>query len=225
MKQSEVILDDFTKSGAGLSSRKTFSGRKARLVQTFMTDAEFAENNIAVLPPSYKEGAGKWLMSEHGEVSYNAPVLHCINLFKSEEFAIDRTTTRPKAKPKDALPLQLVDRMAKLRKISAEEGVSLNEDSFLRAEKFLKSLEFSARPSLFLAGNGNLRAVWRNQKGEQAAFQFKSTKDEIQYVIFRVVDGSREQILGSMSFRSMYDFLRNLKTVRGLLSGRAVDGE
>ncbi len=224
MKQSEVILDDFTRSGSGLSHRKTFYGRKARLVQTFMTDAEFAENNIAVLPPSYSEGVGKWILSAHGELSHNAPVLHCINLSKSEEFAVNRQTIRLRTKTKDTLLVELVDRMAKLREIAAEEGVPLNEESLLRAEKFLKGLEFSVKPSLFLAGNGNLRAVWKNKKGEQAAFQFKSARDEVQYVIFRVVDGSREQILGLMSFESMYYFLRSIKTVGNLIIGRPVDG-
>ena len=78
---------------------------------------------------------------------------------------------------------QTRERLNNLRDIALEEGIEISIHSEIDLWSLLDTLEFKKRPYLFLLDNGNLRALWKNDEGEQIGIQFFG-QDLIQYVLF-----------------------------------------
>jgi hypothetical protein len=58
-----------------------------------------------------------------------------------------------------------------------------SEASFADFTEFFRELSFTRRPALFLLDNGNLRALWKNDRREQIGLQFLGGRI-VQFVIF-----------------------------------------
>ena len=207
----EIIQKEFLGERNRSSTSSFLIGRKPRVFQTFMTDKELAKRNIAVTPPVSNDEIGRWFLKDGSEISHNLPILHDLNWMKSSQLGFSNINQNIGTLKRSHILKGIEDRINQLRAIANEEEVRISEESIKRAVRFLNSLRFGAVPGVFLSGNGNLRIVWSNESGEQAAFQVKSQKDEVQYVIFRLNDECEiEQILGSMSFKNVYPFVRSL---------------
>jgi hypothetical protein len=77
-------------------------------------------------------------------------------------------------------------------KIQAEiDCVPFSEASLTEFQAFIRETGSRARPSLFLNDNGNLRALWKNDRHEQVGLQFLG-ESNIQFVIFK----QRKGVLG-----------------------------
>ncbi len=75
------------------------------------------------------------------------------------------------------------DRISDLRIEASHEKNFLNKASEREFWAFLDAFGFFRKGSLFLLDNGNLRAVWKSQAGDQIGLQFLGNKT-IQYVMF-----------------------------------------
>ena len=64
------------------------------------------------------------------------------------------------------------------------DGICLNKDSERDFWDFLKPQGFFMKGKLYLLDNGNIRALWKNEIGEQIGLQFLGNKTA-QYVIFK----------------------------------------
>lgn len=100
------------------------------------------------------------------------------------------------------------ERIVELINDAAPDGISLNNASEGDFWTFLMAQNFFWKNKLFLLDNGNLRAVWNSETGDQIGLQFLGN-GTIQYVIFKhrpqaefvsrvagrdTVDGVRRQI-------------------------------
>ncbi len=74
-------------------------------------------------------------------------------------------------------------RLSDLENIAVSDGITLSRDSEADLTNFLRTAVPKQRPSLFLLENGNFRAVWKGNAGEQVGLQFLG-KGEVQFVIF-----------------------------------------
>jgi len=75
-------------------------------------------------------------------------------------------------------------------KIEAEiDCVPFSEASLADFRALIRETGFHARPSLFLNDNGNLRALWKNDRREQIGLQFLGDGN-IQFVIFKQRKGT-----------------------------------
>jgi len=74
-------------------------------------------------------------------------------------------------------------RISTLKRIGAEQNISLSEKSGELLIEFLNKRTIDNKPSIFLLENGNFRALWKNEKGEQIGLQFLSDGN-IQFVFF-----------------------------------------
>jgi hypothetical protein len=80
-------------------------------------------------------------------------------------------------------------RIAELRDDAKESGELFSESSQADFSKFVSRLALTRRPSIFLLDNGNLRAVWDNEKKELIGLQFLGD-GSIQFVMFRLKEGT-----------------------------------
>jgi len=78
---------------------------------------------------------------------------------------------------------EIVTRIRELCLDAVVDGDAFSEESLTDLLSFLRAVKPTVRPSLFLLDNGNLRALWRNDNGEQVGLQFMG-HDLVQYVIF-----------------------------------------
>ena len=100
------------------------------------------------------------------------------------------------------------ERIAELISDAALDGISLNDSSQRDFWAFLSAQDFFSKGKLFLLDNGNLRAVWKSETGDQIGLQFLGN-EAIQYVLFKhrpraekisrgagrdTLDGIRDQI-------------------------------
>ena len=100
------------------------------------------------------------------------------------------------------------ERIAELISDAALDGISLNDSSQRDFWTFLSAHDFFSKGTLFLLDNGNLRAVWKSETGDQIGLQFLGN-EAIQYVLFKhrpraekisrgagrdTLDGIRDQI-------------------------------
>jgi hypothetical protein len=89
---------------------------------------------------------------------------------------------RQKAARRD-LTARLHARIGELKQVGAEEGLPwspASEDDFW---VFMSLWPKLTEPGLILMDNGNLRAVWRNAAGEQAALEFRGYR-QVYFVFF-----------------------------------------
>ena len=75
-------------------------------------------------------------------------------------------------------------RIEVLKMEAALEGSSFNRASEMAFSQFFARNPFLRYGSLFLMGNGNLRAVWKGEEGAHVGLQFLGN-GSVQYVIFR----------------------------------------
>jgi hypothetical protein len=74
-------------------------------------------------------------------------------------------------------------RLGELKRCGAEEGLPWSQESENDFWAFV-SLRASLRePGVILVDNGNLRAVWRNEAGEQVALEFRGYR-QVYFVFF-----------------------------------------
>lgn len=100
------------------------------------------------------------------------------------------------------------ERIAELIRDAALDRISLNNASHRDFWTFLRAQDFFSKGKLFLLDNGNLRAVWKSEMGDQIGLQFLGN-EAIQYVLFKhrpraekvsrgagqdTLDGIRDQI-------------------------------
>lgn len=76
------------------------------------------------------------------------------------------------------------ERIIELINDAALNGISLNKASEGDFWTFLMAQNFFWKSKLFLLDNGNLRAVWKSEMGDQIGLQFLGS-GAIQYVIFK----------------------------------------
>ncbi|MFZ1747310.1 MAG: hypothetical protein WBO24_04715 [Nitrospirales bacterium] len=84
---------------------------------------------------------------------------------------------------KERLQSAIKERISTLKRIGEEESIPTSEESGKLLIEFLNRRTIDNKPSIFLLENGNFRALWRNEKGEQIGLQFLSDGN-IQFVIF-----------------------------------------
>ncbi|MEQ1551196.1 hypothetical protein [Sphingorhabdus sp.] len=99
------------------------------------------------------------------------------------------------------------ERLTELTEIASEEGVEISKASQKDARLFAQSLYNTARPGIFLVGNGNIRFVWTSDKKEQVGLQFRG-KGKVQYVFFKNNEGQIEETMGTNKpIASITDFI------------------
>ena len=74
-------------------------------------------------------------------------------------------------------------RIQELKADAQIEGYTVSESSERDLLRFLDEYVFTQRPFITVLDNGNLRALWKNEKGENLGIQFLG-KDQVQYVFF-----------------------------------------
>ena len=76
-----------------------------------------------------------------------------------------------------------VERIETLKELAGEEGYVLDESSYNNFHKFLGKYPRLVHADLVMLDNGNLRAIWKGEKGTEVGLQF--LKDSrVQYVLF-----------------------------------------
>ena len=75
-------------------------------------------------------------------------------------------------------------RLAYLRDEAAKEGYELNPASEADFRQFVGSAPNMRKANLVLMGNGNLRAIWKDNQSTRIGLQFLGGK-LVQYVIFK----------------------------------------
>lgn len=104
----------------------------------------------------------------------------------SIEYAGERTAL---ALERARMVIELTKRLQFLRVEAEVDQITFSESSLTDFNAFMLELGPRFRPSLFLNDNGNLRALWKNDDGEQVGLQFVGD-GMIQFVIFRQRKGS-----------------------------------
>ena len=84
---------------------------------------------------------------------------------------------------KERLGSAIKERISTLKRIGAEESIPTSEESGNLLIEFLNKRTIDNKPFIFLLDNGNFRALWKNEKGEQIGLQFLSDGN-IQFVLF-----------------------------------------
>lgn len=79
-------------------------------------------------------------------------------------------------------------RIQELKADARAEGHAVSAASESDLLAFLDDYVFTRRPFITLLDNGNLRALWKNDDGEQIGIQFRGNK-QVQYVFFAWRDG------------------------------------
>ena len=75
-------------------------------------------------------------------------------------------------------------RIKYLRELAVEDGYSLNLASEIDFRQFIRSAPEIRRGNLVLMDNGNLRAIWKDDKGNHLGLQFLGGR-MVQYVVFK----------------------------------------
>lgn len=85
-----------------------------------------------------------------------------------------------------------------------QEDYSLKAASKHDFMHFIRSEPFIRKSNLVLMDNGNLRALWKNDKGDQVGLQFLGGR-KVQYVIFkrRTADGEFSRVAGRDTFEGV----------------------
>jgi|GEM_PF-3186575 len=110
-----------------------------------------------------------------------------------------------------ALPkIDTTARIKDLKDIAGEDDIEWSQESEAAFKRFVARAKPTRAPSLFLTERGTLRAVWADEKGQQAAFHFvDATKIQVVYFVLRsegtmartsgidTLDGAIEQISAS----------------------------
>jgi hypothetical protein len=91
-------------------------------------------------------------------------------------------------KPRSAT-MELSKRVQFLKVEAEIDRVPFSESSLADFRSFIRDIGLGARPSLFLNDNGNLRALWKNDRREQIGLQFLGDGN-IQFVIFKQRKGA-----------------------------------
>lgn len=78
---------------------------------------------------------------------------------------------------------EYVNRLRFLQIYAQSEDEPFSQSSLEDLDKFICDIRPVKRPFLFLHENGNLRAVWRNEKSEQIGLEFLGN-GAVQFVIF-----------------------------------------
>lgn len=79
--------------------------------------------------------------------------------------------------------LSTKQRIQELKDDAELAGDPISESSIRDFQEFMKLAAPTRRPSIFLLHNGNVRALWLNDQGEQVGLQFMGD-GEIQFVMF-----------------------------------------
>lgn len=82
-------------------------------------------------------------------------------------------------------------RIAYLRDEATHDGYEINKDSEGDFRQFVRSRPYMRRGDLVLTDNGNLRAIWKDEKGGRLGLQFLGC-NMVQYVIFKRRQTDRE---------------------------------
>jgi len=78
----------------------------------------------------------------------------------------------------------IISAQRRIQELKADvRGYLVSESSARDLLYFLNGCVFTSRPFITVLDNGNLRALWKNEKGEQLGIQFLG-KDQVQYVFF-----------------------------------------
>jgi hypothetical protein len=77
----------------------------------------------------------------------------------------------------------VMSRLAELKERAEEESIGISATSERDLIRFTQDNKRLRRPYIFLVENGNLRTVWKNDRGEQVGIQFRGN-DIGQFVIF-----------------------------------------
>jgi hypothetical protein len=79
--------------------------------------------------------------------------------------------------------MAVAERLQELRYDAESSGAPVSESSVHDFRYLLHKAQPARRPSIFLLDNGNIRALWLNDKKEQVGLQFLG-EGEVQFVIF-----------------------------------------
>jgi hypothetical protein len=79
--------------------------------------------------------------------------------------------------------MAVAERLQELRYDAESSGGPVSESSVQDFRYLLRKAQPARRPSIFLLDNGNIRALWLNDKKEQVGLQFLG-EGEVQFVIF-----------------------------------------
>jgi len=139
---------------------------------------------------------------------------------QSNSSPVDEVLARAAQQTASALRLtkKLLERIVELKRLGAEEELPWSKSSEDDFWDFVSLWPGLSEPGLILLDNGNLRAVWRNNSGEQVALEFKGDR-KVLYVIFsrrrdenevarRVGEASFEQIVELIELESLGELLR-----------------
>jgi len=74
-------------------------------------------------------------------------------------------------------------RISTLKRLGQEEGITSSEESGKLLFEFFVKRKIKNKPFIFLLENGNYRALWKGEKGQQIGLQFLPD-GKIQFVIF-----------------------------------------
>ena len=120
----------------------------------------------------------------------------------SIEFAVEATV---KAERAQADRLAYTERIAVLRAEAMLDGFSLSHESEEDFWNFIRLAPFVRKGGLVLMDNGNLRAVWKGDRGTHVGLQFLG-RGTVQYVIFKRRAGALE--VSRVSGRDSFDGVR-----------------
>lgn len=207
MRNSSDFAD--SKDARDLNSHK----KRVRVFQTFMTNEELADRNIAVTSFGLRDEVRRWFAVEADDQLNTFPMLHAVNisqgLMEVEPWAKNDGLRGVRAQK---LISQVNERIENLKKAALEENVEISQESMNESIRFLDEIDFNLMPSVFVAANGNIRFVWEVESGERVAFQVRATNREVQYVIFKLnQDGGFDHHMGLMKFSSVVPFLQGLE--------------
>jgi hypothetical protein len=102
-----------------------------------------------------------------------------------EKLYLELASERSPAALKKARMAAEISKRLRFLKIEAEiERIPFSEASLADFRGFIRETGPRVRPALFLNDNGNLRALWKNDRREQIGLQFLG-EGSIQFVIFK----------------------------------------
>jgi hypothetical protein len=94
-----------------------------------------------------------------------------------------QTKISAKHEAQQQLKSQIATRIRELQLEAFADSAPYSDCSLTDLHKFFDSLSFTKGPAIFLLDNGNLRALWKNNKKEQVGLQFLGG-GVIQFVFF-----------------------------------------
>ncbi len=155
-------------------------------------------------PPYFKGMSGYGLDDEDESFSATCNTAHvsrlsaeikgkCFDTFQENLSPLDefireiceKTATERKAKA------AYRERIEELNREAVLDNLAINQSSERAFWAFMDSLKFFRKGTVFLLDNGNLRAVWKSNTGDQIGLQFIDQRT-IQYVLFKYRDPRAE---------------------------------